>query len=146
MKYSFRIYGCGTTCTTCIFIFTISHEQIQSNGVRYFLSFLLCYAFPRGSLFHIILCSQQLSLKLNVCITKTRLFKYIEHFTAKNWKFSDKKIWYFHISAQIHRLWVLVRTASMSGSNKYPQSMFWAEIRKIMYTPVNPVLIYKSGV
>ena len=24
------------------------------------------------------------------------------------------------------------------GSNKYPQSMFWAEIRKIMYTPVNP--------
>ena len=24
------------------------------------------------------------------------------------------------------------------GSNEYPQSMFWAEIRKIMYTPVNP--------
>ena len=24
------------------------------------------------------------------------------------------------------------------GSNEYPQSMFWAEIRNIMYTPVNP--------
>ena len=24
------------------------------------------------------------------------------------------------------------------GSNKYPQSMFWAEIRKLMFTPVNP--------
>ena len=24
------------------------------------------------------------------------------------------------------------------GSNEYPQSMFWAEIWKIMYTPVNP--------
>ena len=24
------------------------------------------------------------------------------------------------------------------GSNEYPRSMFWAEIRKIMYTPVNP--------
>ena len=24
------------------------------------------------------------------------------------------------------------------GSNEYPLSMFWAEIRKIMYTPVNP--------
>ena len=24
------------------------------------------------------------------------------------------------------------------GSNEYPQSMFLAEIRKIMYTPVNP--------
>ena len=25
-------------------------------------------------------------------IRKTRLFKYIENFTSKNWKFSDKKI------------------------------------------------------
>ena len=24
------------------------------------------------------------------------------------------------------------------GSNEYPQSMFWAEIRKIIITPVNP--------
>ena len=33
------------------------------------------------------------------------------------------------------------------GSNEYPQSMFWAEIWKIMYTPVNPSFtIYKSGV
>ena len=24
------------------------------------------------------------------------------------------------------------------GSNEYPQSMFWAEIRKMIYTPVNP--------
>ena len=29
---------------------------------------------------------------LNHSITKTRLFKYIENFTFKNWKFSDKKI------------------------------------------------------
>ena len=28
-------------------------------------------------------------------ITKPRLFKYIENFTTKKWKFSDKKIWYF---------------------------------------------------
>ena len=32
------------------------------------------------------------------------------------------------------------------SSNEYPQSMFWAGIRKIMYTPVNPSLLYKSGV
>ena len=30
----------------------------------------------------------------------------------------------FLISAQKHRLWVLVRTASRGGSNDYPQSMF----------------------
>ena len=28
-------------------------------------------------------------------ITKTRLFKYIENFTSKNWKYSDKNLWYF---------------------------------------------------
>ena len=33
-------------------------------------------------------------------ITKTRLFKYIEHFTTKNWEFSDKISDIFHISAQ----------------------------------------------
>ena len=31
----------------------------------------------------------------NHVIMKTRLFKYIENFTSKNWKFSDKKLWYF---------------------------------------------------
>ena len=33
-------------------------------------------------------------------ITKTRLFKYIENSTTKNWKFSDKNSDIFHISAQ----------------------------------------------
>ena len=33
-------------------------------------------------------------------ITKTRLFKYIENFTTKNWKFSDKNFDIIHISAQ----------------------------------------------
>ena len=32
-------------------------------------------------------------------ITKTRLFKYIENFTTKNWKFSDKNSDSFQISA-----------------------------------------------
>ena len=27
------------------------------------------------------------------------------------------------------------------GSNEYQQSMFWAEIRKIMNTPINPSFI-----
>ena len=33
-------------------------------------------------------------------IKKTRLFKYIENFTTKNWKFSDKNSDSFHISTQ----------------------------------------------
>ena len=45
-------------------------------------------------------------------ITKTSLFKYIENFTSKNWKFSDKNLWYFSNFCSKHRLWVLIRTAS----------------------------------
>ena len=45
-------------------------------------------------------------------ITKTRLFKYIEHLSTKKGKFSNKTFWYFSCSCSKHRLWVLVRTAS----------------------------------
>ena len=43
---------------------------------------------------------QYSSLHLILNITKTRLFKYIENFTSKNWNFSDKNFSIFHISAQ----------------------------------------------
>ena len=49
-------------------------------------------------------------------ITKTRLFKYIENLTTKNWKFSDKNSDIFHISAQ-HRLWVLIEAVLTSTHN-----------------------------
>ena len=57
-------------------------------------------------------------------ITKTRLFKYIETFTSKNWKISDKKnLWYF---------------LYQGGSNEYPQSMFWAKNKKNNVYPCKP--------
>ena len=47
----------------------------------------------------------------------------------------------FHTSAQNidcgYSLEPPRRGGSRGGSNEYPQSMFWAEI-KIMHTPVNP--------
>ena len=59
-------------------------------------------------------------------ITKTRLFKKIENFTTKNWKFSDEKNSdIFFIFLLKHRLWVLVRTAS-----EYPQSMILSRSKK----------------
>ena len=54
-----------------------------------------------------------------------------ENFQVKN---SD----IFHISAQNIDCGYSFEPPRQGGSNKYPQSMFWAEIRKIMYTPVNP--------
>ena len=72
-------------------------------------------------------------------ITKTRLFKYIENFTTKNWKFLDKiSDISFYISAQNIDCGYSLEPPRRGGSNEYPQSMFWAEIRKIVYTPVNP--------
>ena len=71
-------------------------------------------------------------------IMKTRLLKYIENFTTKNWKFSDKNSDIFHISAQNIDCGNSLEPPRWGGSNEYPQSMFWAELRKIMYTPVNP--------
>ena len=60
-------------------------------------------------------------------ITKTCLIKYTENFTTKKWKFSDKNLDFFLISAQ-----------NIDCGYSLEQSMFWAEIRKLMYTPVNP--------
>ena len=58
-------------------------------------------------------CLNEMSALYSVfTITKTRLFKYIENFTSKNWKFTNKKLIYFSYFCSKYRLWVLVRTAS----------------------------------
>ena len=44
----------------------------------------------------------------------------------------------FHISAQNIDCGYSLEPPRRGGSNEYPQSMFYAEIRTIMYTPVNP--------
>ena len=71
-------------------------------------------------------------------ITKARLFKYIENFTTKNENFQMKLSDIFHISAQNIDCGYSLEPPQWGGSNEYPQSMLWAEIRKIIYTPVNP--------
>ena len=60
-------------------------------------------------------------------ITKTNLYSFDPlnpHFYTVKLGFREVYI-NILISAQTHRLWVL------RGSNKYPQSMFWAEIWKL---------------
>ena len=67
-------------------------------------------------------------------IMKTRLFKYKEDFTFKSWKFSNKKLILFHISAQ---------NIDCGYSLELPRC-FWVEIRKdhlYMY-PCKPQFYY----
>ena len=67
-------------------------------------------------------------------ITKTRLFKQTKNSTTKNR--------YFSYICSKHRLWILVRTvptiyvfAVLTSTHNL---CFWAEIRRTMYTHVNP--------
>ena len=69
---------------------------------------------------------------------KTNLFKYIENFTTKKRKFSDKNSDIFHISAQNIDCVYSLEPPRQGGSNEYPQSMSLNRNKKIVYTPVNP--------
>ena len=60
-------------------------------------------------------------------ITKTRLFKYIENFTTKNWKFSDKNSDIFHISAQNIDCGYSWELPPWGSSHEYPQSMIFEQ-------------------
>ena len=57
---------------------------------------------------------------------------------SKNENFQIKNSDIFLTSAQNIDCGYSLEPPRRGGSNEYPQSMFWAEIRKIMYTPVNP--------
>ena len=62
--------------------------------------------------------------KKNHLFTKTRLFKYINNFTTKNWKFSDKISDIFHTSAQNIDFEYSLEPPHWGGSNENPQSLF----------------------
>ena len=75
-------------------------------------------------------------------ITKTRLFKYIENFTTKNWKFSDKNSYIFHISAQNIDCRYSLEPPCRGGSNEYPQSMLLSRNKKNNVYPCKPQFYY----
>ena len=49
---------------------------------------------------------------------------------------------FLHISALNIDCGYSLEPPRWGGSNEYPQSMFWAVIRKIMYTPCKPQFYY----
>ena len=69
--------------------------------------------------------------------------KYTENFTAKkkNESFQKKNSDIFHISAQNIDCGYSLEPPRRGGSNGYHNLCFWAEIKKIMYTPVNSSFI-----
>ena len=71
---------------------------------------------------------------LGTCfVTKPRLFKYIENFTTKNWKFSDKNsdiFFIFLLKTEIVGTMYSLEPPRRGGSNEYPQSMFLSRNKK----------------
>ena len=63
-------------------------------------------------------------------ITKTHLFKYIENFTTKNWKFSDNNSDIFHTSAQNMDCGYSFELPRRGSSNEYPQSNVLSKNKK----------------
>ena len=79
--------------------------------------------------------------------SKTRLFKYIENFTSKNWKFPEKKkknsqTDIFHISAQNIDCGYSLEPPRRGGSNEYPQSMFLSKNKKSNVYPCKSQFYY----
>ena len=73
---------------------------------------------------------------------KTRLFKYIENFTTKTWKFSDKNSDIFHISAQNIDCGYSLEPPRRCGSNEYPQFMVLNRNKKNNVYPGKPQFYY----
>ena len=75
-------------------------------------------------------------------ITKTRLFKYIENFTTKNWKFSDKNSDIFYISALNIDCVYSLEPPLRDGSKEYQQSMFLSRNKKNNVKPYKTQFYY----
>ena len=65
-----------------------------------------------------------------------QIYRKFYHQKMKNFQLKNPNI--FHISAQNIDCGYSLEPPRRGGSNEYSQSMIWAEIRNIMYTPVNP--------
>ena len=73
---------------------------------------------------------------------KTRLFKYVENFTTKNWTFLDKNSDIFHISAQNIDCGYSLEPPRRGGSNEHPQLMFLSRNKKYNVYPCKPQFSY----
>ena len=56
--------------------------------------------------------------------------RYIENFTTKSWKFSDKNSDIFHISSQNIDCGYSLEAPRRGGANECPQSMFLSRNKK----------------
>ena len=79
---------------------------------------------------------------LQISIIKTHLFREIENFTVKNWKFLDKNSDIFHISALNIDGGSSLELLRQGGSNEDPLSMFLSRNKNNNVYPCKPQFYY----
>ena len=120
-----------------------THKLIWAFTVQPFLMSNIMWAVTS-----MLICEQWTSRTVSTILTKLQrgiitkilLFKYIENFTTKNWKLSDKNSNIFHISAQNIDCGYSysLELPCWGSSNKYPQSMFLSRNKKNNVYPCKP--------
>ena len=107
---------------------TFAHQAVQSDQAG---------QFETAAFYYTVSMLHQMSHNIKN-IMKTCLFKYIEHFITRNWKFSGKNSDIFHISAQNIDCGYSLELPQWGSSNKYPQSMFLSRNKKNNMYPCKP--------
>ena len=130
--FLFSLWGCFQ------FFFTDLH--ISLLFVSYFIWFRCLFGSQTKYIKHLVNCSLHITLHglkhyENLPI---QIYWKVNHRKIENFQTKNSNI--FHISAQNIDCGYSLEPPRRGGSNEYPQSMFWAEIRKIkiMYTHLNP--------
>ena len=106
-----------------------------------FVPLILSYELTRYLSNHHKLNSVKVTMRKPAFNTPLRKHAYsniLNFYHQKNENFQIKNSDIFLISAQNIDCGYSLEPPHRGGSNEYPQSMFWAEIRKIMFTPLNP--------
>ena len=113
-------------------LYQINYKETLFNKYDFLVIYFTCVSSAQG-------CTD---VKPHYRITKTCLFKHIENFTTKNWKFSDKNSDIFHISAQNRDCGYSLESPCRGGSNEYSQSMFLSRNKKNNVYPCKPQFYY----
>ena len=138
-------------CIRCPIIFRVSTVVVASCiiighdniGVSFVFSlFLLCFTFQKM----LNWCNVFVLPDRKLYVTKTRLFKYIKHFTSKNFKNQIKKTTknsdIFHTSAQNINCGYSLELPQRGGSNEYHNLCFLNRNVKNNAYPCKPQFYY----
>ena len=126
----------GVVCSVGIFKKTVrmNCQTKFSGNMRKKNQFVICWTGPKA--LKVKLSTSQ--HKLSSTLRKQAYSNTLKILPPKNENFQLKNPNIFPISAQNIDCGYSLEPPRQGGSNECPQSMFFAEIRKIIYTPVNP--------